>query len=99
MQNKKKIDEIKKKILPILKEHRVTRAGIFGSYARGEEKKRSDVDILVEIDDENMSLLGFIGLKNLIEKALRKKVDLVEYALIRKELKKNILTEEIPILR
>ncbi|MEK6855833.1 MAG: nucleotidyltransferase domain-containing protein [Nanoarchaeota archaeon] len=92
MQNKKKIDEIKKKILPILKEHRVTRAGIFGSYARGEEKKRSDVDILVEIDDENMSLLGFIGLKNLIEKALRKKVDLVEYALIRKEFKKNILT-------
>ncbi len=99
MKSNKKIDEIKQKILPILKEHKVTKAGIFGSYARGEQKKKSDVDILVEINDNNMGLLEFIKLKNLIEKSLKKKIDLVEYGTIRKELKNNILKEETPILR
>ena len=99
MTKKNEIDMIKEKIVPILKKHKVTKAGIFGSYARGEQKKKSDVDILVEIDDDEMSLLGFIRLKNIIEKALKKKVDLVEYSLIRKELRQNILDNEIPILR
>ena len=44
----KKITEIKAKILPILKKNDVVRASIFGSFARGEEKKRSDIDMLVE---------------------------------------------------
>lgn len=44
-----KIESIKKKIVPILKKHGVVRAGIFGSYARGEQNKNSDVDILIEV--------------------------------------------------
>lgn len=99
MKNNIEIENIKEKILPILKANRVIKAGIFGSYARGEQKKKSDVDILVEIDDDKMSLLGFIGLKNIIEKKIKKKVDLVEYNCIRRELKHNILKDEIPILR
>lgn len=99
MNKKKEIEEIKEKIIPILKEHKVIKAGIFGSYARGEQRKKSDVDILVEIDDNGMGLLGFIKLKMLIEKTIKKKIDLVEYETIRKELKENILQEEIPILR
>ena len=98
MKNNREIDEIKQKILPILKDHKVTKAGIFGSYARGEQKKKSDVDILVEISDD-VSLLGVIRLKNVLEKALRKRIDLVEYALIRKELRERILNDEIPIPR
>src|SRR3989344_3172563 len=93
------VEKIKRKIMPILKEHKVIRAGIFGSFARGEQKEKSDVDILVEINDDNMSLLGFIRLKNLIEKALNKKIDLVEYSLIRKELRERILSDEISIMR
>ncbi len=99
MKNNKEIDEIKQKILPILKDHKVTKAGIFGSYARGEQKKKSDVDILVEISDDNMGLLGFIRLKNILERAIKRKIDLVEYNLIRKELRESILSDEIPILR
>lgn len=95
---KKSVQEIKEKILPVLKEHKVTKAGIFGSYARGEEKKGSDVDILIEIH-ESVSIYGLIELKILLEKRLKKKVDLVEYSLIRKELKSRILNDEIPILR
>ena len=53
------IDEIKLKIRRILKKHKVAKAGIFGSYARGEAKKNSDIDILIEF---NGGLLSFVAL-------------------------------------
>lgn len=90
------IKEIKKKIRPILRKNKVKRAGIFGSYARGEEKKHSDVDILVELN-KKWDLLDVIGLKITLEKTLKKKIDLVEYDTIREELKNNILKEEVPV--
>ena len=96
MENKKELDKIKKKIVPILKKYGVTKAGIFGSYARGEQNKKSDVDILIELN-EAYDLIEYIQLKNIIENAIKKKVDLVEYSCIRKELRNNILNEEIPI--
>jgi len=92
------INEIKKKIIKILKKNKVVKAGISGSYARGEQKKKSDIDILVKINDPKMSLLGFVGLKLDLEEALRKKVDLVEYKMIRSEIKENILKDEVKII-
>jgi len=92
------IEEIKKKIIPILKKFNVTKAGIFGSYARGEQKKKSDVDILIELEN-SADLFDLIRLKLTIEKKIKKKIDLVEYELIRKEIRKNVLKEEIPIIR
>lgn len=94
----KEIEKIKSKIMPILKKNKVTRAGIFGSYSRGEQKKASDIDIVVNIEDKTMSLLGFIRLKLKLEEALRKKVDLVEYPALKPLIKKHILNEEIRII-
>ena len=91
------IELIRQKIMPLLKKHKVTKAGIFGSYARGEQNKKSDVDILIEID-KNADLFDLIKLKLLLEKNLNKKVDLVEYELIRPEIRERILGEEVPIL-
>ena|SRR3989344_1508216 len=98
MKNKSEIENIKKKIVPLLKKNKVTKAGIFGSYARGEQTKKSDVDILIEVGN-TVGLLEFIGIKLLLEERLKRKVDLVEYEGIRKELRKRILREEIPIIR
>ena len=98
MRKKNEIESIKRKILPVLKKQKVTKAGIFGSYARGEQTAKSDVDILVEIN-QNIGLIGLISLKMRIENAIKKKIDLVEYESIREELKEVILSEEIPILR
>ena len=57
----------------------VIKAWIFGSYARGEEKPWSDVDILVELDKRKpIGLLKFVGIKNNLEDILDKNVDLVE---------------------
>ena len=53
----------------------VKRLGVFGSYARGEEKETSDVDILVELSKPTFD--GFIGLADYLEALLGKKVDLV----------------------
>jgi len=91
------IDDIKKKIIPILRKNHVIKAGIFGSYARGEQKENSDIDILVEIS-KPISLLDFSGLKIEIEEAIGKKTDLVEYETIKPLIKKNILNEEIRII-
>lgn len=91
------IEEIKRKILPILKKYGVTRAGIFGSVVRGEAREESDIDILVEIESR-MSLLEFVGLKLELEEALGKPVDLGEYSEIKPIIKEQILKEEVPIL-
>jgi len=91
----KKIESIKKKIIPILKKNKVSRAGIFGSYARGEETKDSDVDILVEF---NGSLLDLVDLEIGLRKILKKKVDLLTYAGISPYLQKRILDEEVRIV-
>lgn len=94
----KTMEKIIPKIKKILKKNKVVRAGIAGSYARGEQKGKSDIDILVEINDPKMSLLGFVGLKLDLEEALRKKVDLVEYKMIRSEIRDNILKDEVKII-
>ncbi len=87
---------IKLKILNILKKNNIKRAGIFGSYARGEQKKNSDVDLLIE-PPRGMGF-GFFGMNDLLEKKLGKKVHLVTYKYINPHIKKDILNEEIKII-
>lgn len=94
---KTSLDEIKKKAIPILKKAGVTRSSIFGSYVRGEEKEGSDIDFLVELPSDK-SLFDFVDLKQKLEDALDKKVDLVEYIMIKSRIKDSILKEQIPIL-
>ena len=89
------LNEIKKKIRSILKKKGIVRAGIFGSYARGEQKKNSDIDVLIEFND---SLLTLVGIEMELERALKKKVDLLTYKGIHPLLKKIILKEEVKLI-
>ena len=93
----KKIRNLQQKIVPILKRNGVAKAGIFGSYARGEAKKKSDVDILIKYKTKK-SLLDFVHLKLELEQELHKKVDLVTYKSIYPALKEEILGDEVRIL-
>lgn len=93
----KQLQRIAKIAVPILKKNGVVKAGIFGSYARGEAKKRSDIDILVKTR-KSMGLLKFAGIKVKLEEKLKIKVDLVEYVTIKPLIKKEILADEVRIL-
>lgn len=57
----------------------VSKAWLFGSYSRGEEKEESDVDILVSFDkDAKISLFKYANMICQLEELLKQKVDLVE---------------------
>jgi len=90
------LEDIKKKIVPVLRKHGVIRAGIFGSVARGEADRKSDVDILVELP-EGKSLLDLVVLEKEIERKLGRKVDLLTYKSIHPLLRERILGEEVRI--
>lgn len=88
-------DFIEKKLIrlkPLLsKKYNVERIGYFGSFSRNEQNDDSDVDILVEFRKP----IGweFFDLKDLLEKELGIKVDLVSEKALRKQLRRSILDQ------
>jgi len=92
----KKIGLFKDKIIKILRKYHVKKAGIFGSYARGEQRKNSDIDIIIA-PPKDMGL-EFVGLALELEKKLKKKVDLLSYNGIHNLIKKRVLEEERRII-
>lgn len=97
MKNKKQreVESLKKKIISLLKKEGIKKAGIFGSYARGEQRKNSDIDILVEFDG---SLLDLVRLERILKEKLKKNIDLLSYGGINHRLKDIILNEEVRII-
>lgn len=89
-------DILKRHKEEVIREYKVKEIGIFGSIVRGEQKKRSDIDILVEYS-ELPDLLKLIELERRLQRILRKKVDLVEKHGIRPELRDRILKEVVYI--
>jgi len=88
------IDNVLKKYKPELEDrYKVKKIGIFGSYARGEQRKTSDLDILVEFSEP----IGweFVDLKEYLESILDMKVDLVTVRALKPQLKDRILQEVI----
>ncbi|MDD4878503.1 MAG: nucleotidyltransferase domain-containing protein [Candidatus Nanoarchaeia archaeon] len=72
----------KKQILRTLETHRaeikgfgVNKIGLFGSYLKGRPRRSSDVDILVRFKKPTFD--GYMGLKFMLERKFRRKVDLV----------------------
>lgn len=96
MRTENRLDSVKEKILPVLHKYDVRKASFFGSITHGKLKKGSDIDILVELSDQ-LNLFDFIGLKNELEDTVGRKVDLVEFATIKRALKEKILAEQVPI--
>ena len=91
------IQEIRQKAIPILKASGVTRSSVFGSYARGDQRDDSDIDILVELP-KGKSLLDLIGLEMDLQDALGKKVDVGTYRSVSKYVKEYVEKDQVPIL-
>jgi predicted nucleotidyltransferase len=76
------------------KTYKVKEIGIFGSYARNEQKKTSDVDVLVTFS-ETIDLFAFVELENYLSDLLGVKVDLVMKEGLKPRLKERILNEAV----
>lgn len=70
-------EDMLNQIEKILKERNVSKASIFGSYARGDADDSSDIDLLVE--PAKKSLFELAGIKMDLENALNKKFDVLTY--------------------
>tara|TARA_Y100000310_G_C20583574_1_gene764224 strand:- start:466 stop:762 length:297 start_codon:yes stop_codon:yes gene_type:complete len=90
------VKQIAKIAIPILKKNGIKKAGLFGSYARGDAKKRSDIDLLIQ-PAKGMGF-KFAGLEIELSQKLHKKVDLVSYNGLSPFLKDKILEQEVRIL-
>lgn len=90
------VKQIAKIAVPILKKKGVKKASLFGSYARGDATKRSDIDIIIQ-PPKGMGF-EFFGLNLELEEKFGKKVDLLTYNSIHPLLKKYILEDEVKIL-
>jgi len=91
------IEEIKRRSLPHFKAIGARRAALFGSFARGEETPGSDLDFLVDLPS-GLDLFDFIEFKHRLEDEFRRKVDLVEYDVIKPRIRESILHDQVPIL-
>ena len=93
--DKERIVQKLNELLPALREkYRVSRVGLFGSYARGEARSGSDADILVEFS-ESIGLLKFLELESYLSDALGIRVDLVSKKALKPTIGKRILKEVI----
>jgi len=94
----KTLNEIKKllaKHMEILEEkYKVQSIGVFGSFVRGKQKKRSDIDILVEFS-ETPDLFEFMDLQEYLQEILGSKIDLVTKDAIKPLIKDRILSEVV----
>lgn len=103
------LDEIKKYIFNILKKYGIKKAYIFGSYARNEANKDSDIDLMIVGGNKLNTLLDLAGFEIELKEVLKKKVDVIseevyseedddeDGELARKLFMKNVMKERIEI--
>ncbi len=80
----------------ILKKYGVVSASVFGSYARGEARPDSDIDLLVELAD-GRSYLDLGGLVYELDEKYAVKADVVLEGTLRKRIKPYVEREKVPI--
>ncbi|MBY8999469.1 MAG: nucleotidyltransferase family protein [Candidatus Heimdallarchaeota archaeon] len=90
------LDILRKNLRDIEKKFKINYLGIFGSYVKKEQKKGSDIDILVDFF-ETPSLFQFIRLEHYLSELLKTKVDLVMKDALKLNIGKQILKEVIKV--
>jgi len=96
---KTNINEIKEKLKidenRIKEVFHVKEIGIFGSYVKGEQKDRSDIDLLVVFEKGHKDFFNYMKLRGHLEELLDSKVDLVIKDAVKERLKERILNEVV----
>src|SRR5699024_3669050 len=89
------LEEFSKNLKIWKEKYGVKQIGLFGSYSREEQKESSDIDVIVEFNDTDLSFDNYMDLKFSLEDHFQKSVDLVILDDIKPALKSNILGEAI----
>lgn len=76
------------------KKYQVKKIGIFGSYARAEQTRNSDIDVLVELN-KPIGMFAFLDLEQLLSRHLKRPVDLVTKLALKPATKKGILKDTV----
>ncbi|MDE2852823.1 MAG: nucleotidyltransferase family protein [Chloroflexota bacterium] len=90
------IRRLRPEIMELARRYRGKQVSVFGSCARGEMREDSDIDFLVDFED-NYRLLDIAGMMNGLEDLLGCKVDVVPRRSLREELKPYVLKEAQPL--
>lgn len=90
------IEEIRKKITPILDQHNIQYAGVFGSVARGTALPDSDIDILVKFKGP-ATFAGYLNLDENLKSAMGQDIDLVTEGGLNKFLR-PIVEQELKLI-
>jgi len=80
----------------VIAQFRAKEIGLFGSFVRGEQSGSSDIDVLVEFEEE-ADLFNLVGLALFLEERLQRKVDVVPKRALRPELQESVLREVVAV--
>ncbi len=92
MEKKEIIEIIKHNKKEISSRYGVKKLGLFGSYVKDRQRKRSDIDLLVTFD-RDIDLFEFVDLRDYLEERLHAKIDLVMESALKPKIGKHILAE------
>jgi predicted nucleotidyltransferase len=86
------IKEIAAEVIKLVDQYGIIKAGLFGSYARGEANEESDIDLIFEFN-EVIGLMKLGGLKVDLEEALGKRVDILQFCSINPQIRDQVMQE------
>lgn len=90
------INQIRQKATPIFNEYGITYAGLFGSFSRGNETQKSDIDIMIKLG-KPIGMFSYMRFINTLEGTLKRKVDIMTENSINKHVKPYALREMVTI--
>lgn len=73
----------------------MSQAGLFGSVLRDDFQSESDVDVLVELDNQNIT--RYFDIKHELEEVLQRHVDTVQYSGLHRRIKNQVLSEQFSL--
>lgn len=88
------INEIKERVIPIVKEYEVDSFSLFGSYAKGQADEESDLDFIMD-DGKLKGLIQYFSLINRLEEEFHCHVDLISKKGTNKKFLESIKNEEV----
>ena len=97
MQTRQDILDALKALKPdLLAHYPVKEIGLFGSFVHGEQNEASDIDLLVDFDEE-ASLFDLVRLALFLEERLNRKIDIVPKESLRAEMRDEVLQEAVVV--